>query len=446
MDMTYSIHYAAQLIDNATGKVLEEKVIHTVLLKQANDINEFGLRHREQIGLIKSSQDFLLKHQCKLFSDETSCPRCGKKLRKQGNIESDFHDVLTDHKVKITRLTCSCGWSNKYTINSIYGNASHPELVKLQVETGSNHSFDKASSILNAYSYNSRKINNDVTIMRNVTKVGALLDQEKKSYRWGASKGHASEIIITTDGGHVQNQEIGKHSFEELISTVYKPEDIVNVSNDRREITKKISVASAKNDKQSSIKKLTLNACKKSGMSKETKVMALCDGAKSCWSVINSIEPHCSKMIKILDWFHVGKKFKERESKIPESLKEQYNKAKWHLWHGHPLTSIIRLQQVKDKLIDSTATKKVKELIDYIGNNKDYIVNYHSRRINKLVYTSQLAECSVNSVINDRQKNKKMQWTRPGAHNILQIRTSIFSKTWNDDWRKIEKELYQTAG
>ena len=281
--------------------------------------------------------------------------------------------------------------------------------------------------------------------MCKVTKVGELLDQEKKTDDWGSSEEHVSEIIVITDEGHVQHHQEGKHSFEELISTAYKPEDVVVVTENRRELKSKVSVASAKRDEQTSIKKLTINACKKVGMTEKTKVTALYDGTKNCWSVIEAIKPECAEITKILDWFHIGKKFKERRSKVPKDLKDKYEKAKWHLWHGYPLTSIIRLEQVKAALNDVTAIEKIRELIEYIRNNKGNIVNYHFRKLRKQVYTSQLAECSVNSIINDRQKNKKMQWTRSGAHNILQIRTSLLSNTWDEDWQKIEPNLYKKA-
>ena len=63
-----------------------------------------------------------------------------------------------------------------------------------------------------------------------------------------------------------------------------------------------------------------------------------------------------------------------------------------------------------------------------------------------LCYTSQLAESTVNTIINDRQKGKqKMQWTREGAHNVLQIRAAHHSDTWPQDWQRIEKMLYHEA-
>lgn len=34
------------------------------------------------------------------------------------------------------------------------------------------------------------------------------------------------------------------------------------------------------------------------------------------------------------------------------------------------------------------------------------------------------------------KRTKKMQWTREGAHNVLQIRGLIESNEWNDRWQE----------
>jgi len=74
------------------------------------------------------------------------------------------------------------------------------------------------------------------------------------------------------------------------------------------------------------------------------------------------------------------------------------------------------------------------------------MVNYQKRQTAKLPFTSTYAESSVNVLINARQKdNKKMQWTREGAHNVLQIRTSKFSKTWENDWELAQHHIYQNV-
>jgi len=95
----------------------------------------------------------------------------------------------------------------------------------------------------------------------------------------------------------------------------------------------------------------------------------------------------------------------------------------------------------KDKIV-----LLLNELYDYIERNKKYLVNYQARQAAGLPFTSTLAECSVNSLINMRQKrNQKMQWSRPGSHSLLQIRTSIFSKTWAEDWVSAQEEIYKEA-
>ncbi len=34
-----------------------------------------------------------------------------------------------------------------------------------------------------------------------------------------------------------------------------------------------------------------------------------------------------------------------------------------------------------------------------------------------------------------------MLWSRDGAYNFLQIRTTLFSTSWKNDWEKLKKEF-----
>lgn len=89
--------------------------------------------------------------------------------------------------------------------------------------------------------------------------------------------------------------------------------------------------------------------------------------------------------------------------------------------------------------------RKIGSLITYIKNNKNYLVNYQERESMGLVFTSQLAESTVNNLINERQKNdKRMQWSREGADAVLQIRTSKHSSDWESDWRSVQDLMYKT--
>src|SRR2546426_12347565 len=59
-------------------------------------------------------------------------------------------------------------------------------------------------------------------------------------------------------------------------------------------------------------------------------------------------------------------------------------------------------------------------------------LHYASRRGASWRYTtSQVAESHIDALINVRHKRtKKMQWTRAGAHHVLQIRAMMASDEW----------------
>ena len=203
-------------------------------------------------------------------------------------------------------------------------------------------------------------------------------------------------------------------------------------------------IASAKDDQQKTMKTLFKSACRAQGMVKSTSVTCLADGAENCWSIAHSIVGECKDITFILDWFHIAMKFKNIA--VPAEHANLYAKVKWHLWHGKSDTALLRLEQLKVLIDDESILNKLNKLATYISNNKIGIVNYRARKKAGLNYTSNLAESTVNTLINDRQKGKKkMLWSRDGAHNVLQIRASVLSNAWNDDWKKVENIIYRKA-
>ena len=195
------------------------------------------------------------------------------------------------------------------------------------------------------------------------------------------------------------------------------------------------------------IKQLVLNACRKEGTNaRVTELTCLTDGASNCWSITNSLKSCCKTLINVLDWFHITKRFTIINNRISSELKERLEKVKWFLWHGQPEGALKRLEELKSTVGDDKLLSDLQDLYEYLERNQKYMVNYQERKAASLPFTSTYAEISVNAVINARQKdNKKMQWTREGAHNILQIRSSRFSKTWAQDWKEVQEAMYQKA-
>jgi len=440
--MSTGIRLVAEHYDIKTNKILQSNIIADEQLTKANTLRYLGYTHVEQIKIIQAIQDFKIAPQI-LLNCPIICPDCNNKLLRNGPTKSPFYSVLTDHTVVIPRLFCKCGWRFKASIENLFGSNVHPDLLKKQAIQGSKESYNKASASLDAESAATRKINNHTQIMRAVEQVANTITPLKIA---ATAVACYPELIAHIDGGHIKS--IGENrSFEAMIATVYRPESLITVNKNQNEIIDKTTVASAKDDLQETMKQLFVGACVTQGMSIKSIVTCLADGADNCREIANAIKQHCNEVVYILDWFHIAKRF--QNIAIPPEHKEKYKHIKFNLWHGNVVKALQRLaefMQISDIVKNSITTDKLKKLSVYISNNELGIVNYAVRKKAGLVFTSNLAECTVNTVINERQKGKKkMLWSRQGAHNILQIRSSVFSKSWDDDWMKVENELYLLA-
>ncbi len=178
----------------------------------------------------------------------------------------------------------------------------------------------------------------------------------------------------------------------------------------------------------------TIIAALKQGMNDKTHLTALCDGAENCWKVVDTLEPLVQSVTRILDWFHIAKKIENIA--LPEEYKKKLTFVKWHLWRGNVKYARVRLTQLIDSVTDKSHEEKLNKLLTYINNNERSIINYDERQKKGLVFTSQLAESTIESLINRRcKKQQKMRWSREGLNPILQIRATIASNEWNSLWK-----------
>lgn len=444
--MAMGIRLVAEYYDIKSGEVVNSQLIRSDKIQRPKTLKEFGYLHSEQIELLKSIQDFKLLYEAKLINEEMFCPNCGRKTVSIGTRQSNFHAVLTDHKINIKRRRCQCGWNSPDSVEGIYGSSSHPDLIEKQVIQGSENSYRQASRQLNAESKTKRSINNDDRIRHNVAKVAKILEEKKLKPSKAVKRHEASkQLVVVVDGGHLKSNEDDSRSFEAMIGTVFRPESIRRIDKYHTEITQKTSVASALSDHQKTIKQLMLTACRKEGLNAHvTELTCLTDGASNCWSIAYSLKPYCKKLINVLDWFHITKRFTIINHRVDADFEKRLEKVKWFLWHGKPKEALQRLNEIRNRVMEKTLMTDLQELHEYIERNQMYIINYQKRQAVKLPFTSTIAESSVNELINTRQKNnKKMQWSREGAHNILQIRTSRFSKTWRQDWKETQEKIYR---
>ena len=283
-----------------------------------------------------------------------------------------------------------------------------------------------------------RPVNNHNKIKVITSQVGAVLAEENlQSPPVEECASPAGELIVQIDGGHIPTKDRDKRSFEALSAVIYRPESIEVVDRNHRRIESKSCALSAKDDGLATIKTYVLYAALKQGLGDDTEIIALADGAKNCWSVIKSLAEHCKQMTCILDWFHIRKKFQNVRSAVEEGFNDTLERVKWSLWHGQADKALNKLELLMTNFTDPKKHKKLKDLYDYLESNRAYLVNYEERDKDSKAYTSQVAESHIEAIINVRHKKSgKMQWTREGAHNVLQIRGKIISNEWSEQWQE----------
>jgi hypothetical protein len=422
------------------GKIITTNVVVEQAVNKVGNIAELGFNHQQQINILKGCQDGLLKIQEEFLEEEIECcPNCGSKLKYAGKIASHFHSVFTDHKVAIKRKKCcngKCGWTSVPSVSSLFKTNSHPDLSKLQTETACNHAYREAERLMNAQSYYPRKVNNHEHIYRTVEIVGNYISDHQIT-DIPADIAPTEELICQVDGAHLKSKEEDSRSFEALTAVVYSPKNVVYPTQKeanteeypRGEIVSKHCAASALEDGHVTIKKQTLIAAQKQGLTAETNVVALCDGAANCWDVIKVFEGQCSSITRILDWFHITKRFKNIS--LPKYLEKKLEHIKWCIWHGQIEKGLSRFDEVIDKTRNNKMQDRLIKLKNYLENNKPYLINYEDRHNQGKIISSSVAESNVESLINKRCGGKQhMRWSREGVHPLLQVRASCASNDW----------------
>jgi len=424
--------------------VITEQTLLEDTLNAPTNCFDFSMSHSKQIELIQTAQDSILNEKSKLIHQEKEkCPECNKKLIKFGKQNSTFYDVFTDHKLKIQRLKCNdCGYETKSTVRTFLGTTLSGDLKKIQAFLGANFTYRESEQILGLFSNCDRVINNHDRVKHITEGVGNRVAEISETEKAIIAAEEAKELVLNVDGGYINTIE-DKRSMEALASVVYRPESLLsNPKGTRNYLDSKNCAASVNDDHQEQIISGTIIAALRQGLTVNTHITALSDGAANCWRVVDALKPLCANMTCILDWFHLAMKIENIS--LPEVLKAKLSRIKWHLWRGSVDRALIRLEQLMKLARDEKHIERIKKLTHYIDNNKERIVNYRERQKNGLVFTSNLAESTVESLINRRCKGQQhMRWSRDGLNPLLQLRAAISSK---DDWSKKWKTAVLNVG
>lgn len=184
------------------------------------------------------------------------------------------------------------------------------------------------------------------------------------------------------------------------------------------------------------------------GMREYMEVIVLGDGAR--W--IREIRRQCFRnAIYILDWYHLHRKvcrafrYTFREDKaLRRKLRRPVTKL---LWKGQKEEALKTLKELYTQLFSAgkqdllEKREGMKELIEYIENNWEGIVDYCQMQKDGYLIASTLVENAANLVVAKRQKKHQgMHWSRSGADALCALRTLWLNGEWEDYWQQRRKK------
>jgi len=148
----------------------------------------------------------------------------------------------------------------------------------------------------------------------------------------------------------------------------------------------------------------------------------------------------------LLDWVHLtmrvtvlGQYIKgliRLDRVMGEGIRKRLDSVKWLLWHGKVTKALARLGDL-DRSINHfmdiyprfpQLKRAVQKFRTYIATNRAFIPNYGQRYRSGETISTAFVESTVNSVLSKRfVKSQSMQWTKRGAHLLLQTRVKTLN-------------------
>ena len=236
----------------------------------------------------------------------------------------------------------------------------------------------------------------------------------------------ARSIVVGLDGGYVRDWGDRKANFE-LIDGQSMPE------------SRKPSYIGLVHGNDRKPKRRLFELLRSQELHANQDVTFLTDGGEEVRSLTELVTPEAKH---VLDWFHIAMRLTvleqyargvaHHDGNEGARLLRKLERTKWLLWHGNQCRAQQQANDLRDdvKVLETDYphfgkfARSAQEFGVYIRSNAGSLINYGER------ISSAMAESTVNAVVSKRfAKRQQMQWTRRGAHMLLQTRTRALDGT-----------------
>src|SRR5215471_9275251 len=442
----------------------EETVTDIITLNKDNQrIEHLGLSLAESKQLLSALQRHLLHQQVTTFLDtHATCPDCGKPLNLKAHGSRSFRTLFGTYTFSSPRLEqCDCTQrktSSFRPLAALLTESVAPELLYMEARWSSLVSYGMSLEALKDFLPLEATL--DVKTVRHDTlkvakRLEAELGDEHPSFidgnpsDWALLPQPEGSCTVGIDGGYVRNWFDKKHRFEVIVGksvlSVREDEDVQSPS------PKRLGFVQTLDTKP---KRRLYEVLQSQGLQMNQEITFLSDGDDTLRKLQLEMSPRATHL---LDWFHLtirltvldqyGKGLVQCEAVLGEAIRNQIERLKWSLWHGQVDKALSKIDDLETSIEPFSGTyarfprlvKALSELRTYIVNNRDLIPNYSERYHNGEAIATGFVESTVNEVVSRRFcKKQQMQWSKEGAHLLLQTRV----RTLNGELGAIFKGWY----
>jgi hypothetical protein len=441
------IQIQLRIVGDDNSVISEDEILH--VNKGDDRLEAIGLSFNEAKAVLAGIQErvvtaqtasFLARHRC--------CDLCGSMLLSKGRNRIRFRTAFGTIALISPRFhRCSCQPATAKTFSPLtllFTEHTAPELLYLETRWASLVSYGITTDLLTDVLPIGSTVDAS-TVRRHLHKIAARHEADLGGGQLnliadGPVNGQQEQaardpIIVGIDGGYVRNWHDKKHNFEVVVGK---------------------SMAAGHDDRyfglvrsQDEQPRCRLGeVLQTQGLPMPQAVTMLTDGGDSVIGLVGELSPGAAH---VLDWFHIamrltglGQYAKGLAHHNPIealALQHRLEGIKWRLWHGDGEEALTRAQRLADDVAALNSgypglkrlVKAAAGLATYLANNAAAIANYSKRWHNGERISTAFVESTVNRVVSRRfAKKQQMQWSKIGAHLLLQTRTKTLNGTLRD--------------
>jgi hypothetical protein len=456
------LRFKVQLVAEGEEAADDEVIELAVLEKDCERLEHLGLTLAESKEILGTLQRHVLERQTDTFVEaRRGCPGCGRRLGLKGHHTIILRTLFGDFTLDSTRLRhCRCHLENSATfspLTELLTGHTSPELLYLQTKWSSLVSYGMTAKMLKDVLPVDEKMN-AATVRNHALSIArcseGTLGEEQFSFidscprDWRELPPPGGPMTVGIDGGYVRDWNNKKSHFEVIVgrSAPWEGE------------AKRFGFVHGHDDKP---KRRLFELLQSQGMQMNQQITFVSDGADNVRDLQFYLNPHAEH---VLDWFHLSmritvldqyaKGVARFDEKLSDEIRENLQRVKWYCWHGNVYKTLHHIRFVEmdaeallyeleethpaaDHRKPRKLLKAIGEFGNYIENNSAMIPNYGERHRYGEAISTAAVESMVNAVVNKRFcKKQQMQWSKEGAHLLLQNRTRTLNQELADTFRQ----------